>query len=645
MYSPTGIDIYFSEDEGTPSVTNVSCKRTRNETPSKKQIQQENDLLNAKALNGDVDFVRNTLSRRKQSNTGSGFNVLHAACCGLQLPVIKEILKDNRSLLKCIEPEQKRTPLHCALGAAFDKEELEEDGIVLATSLLPEIVTMLVSKSEQSVFIHQDLFGRTPLHIAVTLADVCVATTVLSATPPSSLFFRNHTGDTSLHIASRNALRDSNFLELLLLKYLPISHLSSAAANTSLPMWNRLFHKKKKSDELPPPTTDLTEMTAAVDEPPKQFSLKDLSGSVTSPTESLVSVAVPATVITPLKSDRKLSTDSSTDSVFDITPLRGVDDSSTPIPSTAVKVATAEDEDINEITKYEISDSEGKKDVWLLRVANHGFEAAIPSDTARELLLKTSHRLVAKLLLESVCCEANQESDPPMTSFVMDLKEEDIEHILDTHGTSWIDVMDKMVSMIDIRYRFAAFQTLFAGALVIGDEITDYLVTILLFVDGEYFWAFLSSVILIVSQMTLVALLTRMGKSVKYRHAFKWVPNRSMRLFPIVFDAKVFWTATKNLWRVTDLTKTKSLQGLTIALAFVEAVTESTPQAILQFFLYREKHKDSKDDTQFYLLVISLSISVISILKAVITYIYFKCFNRTNILGIIKPVGGDPPIQ
>ena len=685
MYSPTGIDLYFSEDEETPSISKRHQVQVPQETPTSKEIQQQRELLHVKALAGDVQHVSDVLLNNSDIVRHDGYNILHAACCGLQLKVIQEVLNNHNYLLQGIESEQKRTPLHCALGAAFDKEELEEDGIVLATSLLPQIVSLLVSESNEEVFIHQDLFGRTPLHIAATICNFDIAVAVLAATPPSAFSLRNHTGDTTLHIASRNDLKETKFIDLLLLKYLPISHLRTAVA-PSLPIWNRLFHKKNKKDtqnlltslsstRVPrvanPPNLETIACSSSKQNPLKDMSLvgDDKSDIIITPSgnhvdmlivtsecdDTQVDVICESNDVTPLKhSNRPKHSPMMCSPDFDFTPLRNspsrvvsnpikeYSEPLTPLGTSPQKVVVEGALNNSKQQQQEFLINNTSPEVeWLLRISNNGNEPPIHPKVARELLLKTSHRLVAKLLLTSESVESNLESNPPLTSFKIPLIEQDIEDILTSKGTTWIDVLDMMVTLIQVRYRFAAIQTTFAGVLVVGDEITDYLVTILLFINGKYSWAIISTLILIVSQLTLIALLTRMGKSEKYKHAFQWVPNRNTRLFPVLFVARVFLTATTNLWKVTDLTKTRSLQGLTIALAFLEAMTESIPQAVLQFFLYRSKQRDdnnNNDDTQFYLLVVSLSISAISILKAIVTYIYFKCFNRTNILGIIRPL-------
>ncbi|KAJ9465246.1 hypothetical protein DIPPA_03352 [Diplonema papillatum] len=299
----------------------------------------------------------------------------------------------------------------------------------------------------------------------------------------------------------------------------------------------------------------------------------------------------------------------------------------------------AESDEEEDQSKHWLWEKIGDATMSPLCIANAAGEPPLNRQAARDLLLTTVHRKVALELLEGMNTLTSVTADgtrPPVAPFSFDIETDDVDMILEREGTTWIDVLDLMTTKSHVSYSRGAVITAVGGLLVLGDELSDYLVSAQLFFQGKPYWALASFGVLLAAQLVLLALLRGMERSPKYRHAFRWVPSSRMRLVPFLFDGTVFFRAAQELWSVTNLSKAKSLQGFCIALAFLEALTESLPQAVLQFSLFR--YTDRGDDASPLLLYVSLLLSFLSIAKAVGTYIQFKCSNRTNILGIIRPV-------
>eukprot|EP01065_Artemidia_motanka_P028086 TRINITY_DN33310_c0_g1_i1.p1 TRINITY_DN33310_c0_g1~~TRINITY_DN33310_c0_g1_i1.p1 ORF type:complete len:632 (+),score=240.99 TRINITY_DN33310_c0_g1_i1:63-1958(+) len=258
---------------------------------------------------------------------------------------------------------------------------------------------------------------------------------------------------------------------------------------------------------------------------------------------------------------------------------------------------------------------------------------------AATVLRETRHKAVAVALLGSRSAAHG---------FGFAITAEDIEAVLQREGSRWLDVLDMMVEKADppARYRFDAVCCAGAGLVVVIDEASDWAVCLVLLLDGLWFWAALSVAVLVASQSMLPILLHRTDRSESYRHALQWLPHSRLRCCPVAYHALVFYRATRALHRVRNLSEAKSLLGLTYSLAFMEALLESLPQALLQFFVYREKMGagERPGQREELLLYLSVAFSLISILKAAVTYAWFKWMHRagatggsgSNVLGIVR---------
>eukprot|EP00754_Rhynchopus_humris_P020745 Rhum_TRINITY_DN14713_c15_g1::Rhum_TRINITY_DN14713_c15_g1_i1::g.111522::m.111522 len=662
------IDVYFSDsDDGDALERSAQRRRAaaladrppqRPQPPPQPQPEACTDTrLYALCLKGDLRRARKLLlpTGGRAAAVVRGSHALHAACLGAHADVAAYLVGvAGPRVLACVEPEQRRTPLHCVLGAALDREEEEALSPHAAAASPPsprgssggggdsgervaDVVSVLlghVAPADPVLLLEllsaQDLFGRTPLYTAAAASQHAALARLLAAldSVPRTLDtsravnVRANTGRAPLHLASRQAGCPRAVLESL------VEHACGVAGHNAgrLPAWRRLKDRVAGRG---------TARKAAC------------GGGETED-------ALPTTA-----DDRDAASESSSDVATETGCVRraggGADDGSLSAASTPPSPPSELHSEAEEEVHVEVEMEGGPSRVCgePLLACDRSGEPALCPVVARELLVTTTKKGVALAILAAA--EASQDaaggsvnnggvgdvgsdSDSNATAiapFHIRIDADDVEGVLEREGTAWMDILDRMVKTSErVQYLRRSVMAVFSGVLVCVDELSDYSVAVQLLARGSYGWALVSIAILVVSQVVVFVCLRRMRGDPKYSHAFRYVPPHNAKLLPCVFEAVVFYRTAVELWAVTDLSKAKSLEGLTTSLAFLEGLTESAPQAALQLGIYLGTSEGERGDAR--LLYTSLVISCACVVKNAVTYAAFKCSTRSNILGILK---------
>ena len=671
------VDLYFSDSDDNDGALERSAQRRRAavlaDRPQRQQPQPQPEAcletrLHALCLKGDLRRARKLLlpTGGRAAAVVRESHALHAACLGAHADVASYLVGvAGPRVLACVEPEQRRTPLHCLLGAALDSEEEEVlppppppvagssssprggsgDAAAAGCERVADAVSVLlrhVVPADPVLLLEllsaQDLFGRTPLYTAAAASQHEALARLLAAldSVPQTLDtsqaanVRANTGRAPLHLLSRQAECPRAVLEAL------VEHACGVAGHSAgrLPAWRRLKDRVAgrgtagkaavcggETEDAPPTTTD----------------------------------------------DGDTASESSSDVATETGCVRraggGADDGSlsaattppppSPPPSEVLSKAEAEDE-----VHVEVEGGPRRARGEPLLACDRSGEPALCPVMARELLVTTTKKGVALAILAAAEASrdaaggggdndnnggvgevgSDSDSDSNATAiapFQIRINADDVEGVLEREGTAWMDILDRMVKTSErVQYLRRSVMAVFSGVLVCVDELSDYSVAVQLLARGSYGWALVSIAILVVSQVVVFVCLRRMRGDPKYSHAFRYVPAHNVKLLPCVFEAVVFYRTAVELWAVTDLSKAKSLEGLTTALAFLEGLTESAPQAALQLGIYLGTSEGERGDAR--LLYASLVISCACVVKNAVTYAAFKCSTRSNILGILK---------
>ena len=251
---------------------------------------------------------------------------------------------------------------------------------------------------------------------------------------------------------------------------------------------------------------------------------------------------------------------------------------------------------------------------------------AVPPAMWKQVVATTEERQVALFVLSAFLAEG--------AGYTVDVGSDDVDEMLEQHGSEWIDVIDLLVLCGSVAYPGKAVLAVVSGLLMCFDIASDYAVVASLLWNAQFLWGALSAVVAVVSQIVSFVCLLHLQRNVKYRHAFEFMPSSYLRLLPFVYEWKLCKSAGLNLWNVTSLTKTKSLEGVVTALAFIEALTESAPQCVLQTLIFYSDENAGEP----IVLYVSIALAAASVAKAVGTYVVFKCRNKASLLGVL-PAG------